>query len=736
MRIFLGVAGYFGLGHSHCRRESTSIPPQHAIITRTVLLLLTGPSTQAQHNTHLKLRILNPPKNSTSAFGLGTEAMIRRKFMKFAPKEHSDEKVKANLQKHNVPVFEGKDPVKFGQYGSVAKDLGAKAKRNNRTDAPEGGEMASAEKTFQWQQKALYSGGTGAGASVQDSRNPYAMAQPQGNPYASAGGNPYGAPAGGNPYGAPTGGAPGSGASSGSHSRATGSSGSSRPYGPRESGSTGAGSSNPYSAEPGSYRRDSASTAYPSSASLNSYKPGSNPSGYAAGNSGANSTDYSSTYGESSFAKDDDFDEEEYLFGSSSKPGNAGNSAGAPARATGGYAGGYGSSRNDFSRSNDLSRSDFQAPSQSEAAAPGEGSPPTAGTTTGIYSNYRRNQSTEDTTDIRNELFGNAPQRLNPDDDEFDELNRTTTELRRDEDLELTASNLDRPVYATNNAGGAGPSGLDAPIEEEEDELNALPSEFAANNDAYGGDSNPGYSSGQQLFEDSEDEDVEYVKREIRQTKQDSVESTRRALEVAREAELSGTNALGMLGNQGERLGGTAKTVALGNVQARTGDRNADELIRLNRSIFIPNISNPFNSRRRNQLKEQRLRSERAMDELESQELEMKQREADRRVAEGLTAAGPSYSETVMRQRVRMNRDNPERKMYQFEADSDDDALEDELGGNLDEISNATNRLHNLSLKIQEEVDDQNVRVDRMGNRVDALDMSLLKSTAKMSSIN
>lgn len=636
--------------------------------------------------------------------------------MKFAPKEHNDEKVKANLQKHNVPVFEGKDPVKFGQYGSVAKDLGAKARRQKHTNAPEGGQMASAENTFQWQQKALYGGGTGAGPSVPDSRNPYAIAQPQGNPYASSGGNPYGAPAGGNPYGAP---------SATPSSASPGPSASSNSYGSRGGGSTSSGPGNPYGSEPGSYRRGSSSTLNPS-ASSNTYKPGTSQSGSAASNTGGYSADYSSTYGESSVDKGDDFDEDEYLFGSSSKPSNAG----APA----GYSSGYGSSRNDYpTRAPSASASASATTSAPPAAAPGAGNPPTAGATTGIYSNYRRNQSTEDTTDIRNELFGSAPQRLNPDADEFDELNRTTTELQRDEDLELSASNLDRPVYATGNAGAGG---LEAPIEDEEDELNALPSEFAANNDAYAGNNNPGYTSGQQLFEDSEDEDVEYVKREIRQTKQESVESTRRALEVAREAELSGTNALGMLGNQGERLGGTAKTVALGNVQARTGDRNADELIRLNRSIFIPNISNPFNSRRRNQLKEQRLRSERAMDELESQELEMKQREADRRIAEGLTAAGPSYSETVLRQRVRMNRDNPERKMYQFEADSDDDALEDELGGNLDEISSATNRLHNLSLKIQEEVDDQNVRIDHMGNRVDALDMSLLKSTAKMSSIN
>ena len=311
------------------------------------------------------------------------------------------------------------------------------------------------------------------------------------------------------------------------------------------------------------------------------------------------------------------------------------------------------------------------------------------------------NQTTASAADARRELFGAAPQ-LSGATAEFDELNQTQSEIN------------DAAAYSNV-------LGLNTLTEE--DELNEMPSNFS---------SAPVQAF---TFEDSEDEDVDFVKQEIKRTKQESVESTRRALQIASESEISGRNTLGMLGDQGERLGFAAKTVQLGNVQSRVAAENAEELQRLNRSIFIPNISNPFNSRRRNQLKEQKLKSQKTYDELEQQSLLEQQRETEQRVNDGLNSSGVGYSDTALRIRQRMNRQNPERQMYQFEADSEDEELEDELEQNLEGISDAAKRLHNLSLRINDEVTSQNARIEKMGDRVEDLDHKLHRTTAKMSTI-
>jgi len=629
--------------------------------------------------------------------------MIRRKFMKYAPKEHSDEKVKKTLEKHNVPVYEGAPPAKFGQFGNIAKDIAAKSRKTFTT--PEGGNVAEADKTFGHQQKALYGGGN-SGPVTNDPRNPYTVTQPQGNPYARASpaGNPYAGGGGGgggaqNPY-----------AKAGPSSQAAG-----NPYGSRASpaaASYGGSQQDPYASDPyasDSYASDPyASDPYASPAPdpygvgpADPYGSGETTNPYGSGETSNpyGSGETSNPYGSS----------EPSMYGS--RPSGSRSTRGMPADDTrsirSNAGGGYGAPLGaPLGRTQtNTSRAPSIAPSRAPSIAPSQR--------------------------------------------DFDELNQADIDVGStdvgggDEDDELMHSNASiyggrGPSRGTPSirsgvdnfggaAGGAGVGGMGEIPEDEEDELNQMPSEYARTD---------GYQTGQQLFEDSEDEDVENVKTEMRQVKNESLASTRRALQIAHEAETSGRNTLGMLGDQGERLGNSAKTVSIGHVQARVADANADELARLNRSIFIPNVSNPFNSRRRHQMKEQRLKSQREFDEREALALDKMQRDSERRVTDGLNGGDAGYSETALRIQQRMNRDNPERKMYQFEADSEDDEIEDELAQNLEGISQASKRLHGLSLKINDEVDAQNGRIEQMGGRVEDLDYNLHRSTAKMATIN
>ena len=59
-----------------------------------------------------------------------------------------------------------------------------------------------------------------------------------------------------------------------------------------------------------------------------------------------------------------------------------------------------------------------------------------------------------------------------------------------------------------------------------------------------------------------------------------------------------------------------------------------------------------------------------------------------------------------------------ERAKYQFEGDSEDDAMEDEIDDNLQQISDVTGRLHLLARAQGDEIEQQNQLLDGLGKKV------------------
>lgn len=142
----------------------------------------------------------------------------------------------------------------------------------------------------------------------------------------------------------------------------------------------------------------------------------------------------------------------------------------------------------------------------------------------------------------------------------------------------------------------------------------------------YGGASTGGYGAPpsserrKELSPDEgEEEDVDAVKQQIRFTKQESVNSTRRALAAAAAAEETGRNTLARLGTQGEMLTNTKKNLDLANNQNKKAAETTRELQTLNRNMFAVHVSNPFNSSKRAQAKEDQI--------IEDHRLEMEQRD-------------------------------------------------------------------------------------------------------------
>lgn len=234
--------------------------------------------------------------------------------------------------------------------------------------------------------------------------------------------------------------------------------------------------------------------------------------------------------------------------------------------------------------------------------------------------------------------------------------------------------------------------------------------------------------------QDQEDEDVEAVKQQIRFTKQQSAASTRNALRHAAEAEESGRNTLGMLGSQGERLYNIHSTLALATTQHKIAEDKAKELKTVTRSMFAPHVSNPFNSKRRAQEKEDRIRRERAVAQVEREQRRRDAYDSQQRVVGALDGVG----EKSKHRKEMMSKygSRPGRDRYQFEADEEDDILEDEIDNNLDELSSAAGRLKKLGLAMNEEVEQQNEKLDQIAEQTDDLDISVHLNTARLAGIH
>jgi hypothetical protein len=75
-------------------------------------------------------------------------------------------------------------------------------------------------------------------------------------------------------------------------------------------------------------------------------------------------------------------------------------------------------------------------------------------------------------------------------------------------------------------------------------------------------------------------------------------------------------------------------------------------------------------------------------------------------------AGGPARSKASLAERAK----------YQFEADSEDEQMEDEIDQNVDLLHGAAGRLNNLARAMGSEVDSQNKHIERIGGKVDKVD--------------
>ncbi|CAI5760770.1 unnamed protein product [Candida verbasci] len=228
----------------------------------------------------------------------------------------------------------------------------------------------------------------------------------------------------------------------------------------------------------------------------------------------------------------------------------------------------------------------------------------------------------------------------------------------------------------------------------------------------------------------SEDEEVEAIKQDIRFVKKESVQSTRNTLTMAQEANASGTNTLGMLGSQSERLYNAEQNLLLADTQTQIADEKVKELKRLNRSIFVPAYGNPFNRKSRLRAQEEKIKNQKLQEKYLREEHRRGIYESEQRVKAGITEGNSELSEKY---RDAKNLKLSER--YRFEGDSEDEDMEIEIANNLHEIGKYSSQLNQKAKAINTEIDQQNIRLRQIEEDADKLDINVHMNSTRLSNI-
>ncbi|KAI9345719.1 hypothetical protein BD770DRAFT_370578 [Pilaira anomala] len=235
--------------------------------------------------------------------------------------------------------------------------------------------------------------------------------------------------------------------------------------------------------------------------------------------------------------------------------------------------------------------------------------------------------------------------------------------------------------------------------------------------------------SSSQLYDDEEDQEVAHIQNQIRNVKQDSLASTRNALQKISEAEAAATNTMGMLGTQSSQIANVDRNLDLSKAYSDRASNQASELKQLNRSIFIPVVKNPFTKSSR---------EKKAMEKINrDHEAHQKERDDIRRFEYESSARYENTQRKINnpgKEEFRQGRTQSDRRRYQFEPDEEDDAIEDEIDSNLDLLGDATARLRTMAVSMNEELDSQNKQLNKLNKKVDPISSKLMSTTYTLDS--
>ncbi|KAJ1929490.1 Protein transport protein S9 plasma membrane t-SNARE [Tieghemiomyces parasiticus] len=115
---------------------------------------------------------------------------------------------------------------------------------------------------------------------------------------------------------------------------------------------------------------------------------------------------------------------------------------------------------------------------------------------------------------------------------------------------------------------------------------------------------------------DEEQQQYDYARNNIRSMREDTLASSRNALQTLRQTEQVGATTLNTVGNQTLQLNSTERQLNLADLQTDVSLDKTGELKNLNRNFLIPNFKNPFGrtKRRERELAEAKENHQRMLD--------------------------------------------------------------------------------------------------------------------------
>lgn len=239
----------------------------------------------------------------------------------------------------------------------------------------------------------------------------------------------------------------------------------------------------------------------------------------------------------------------------------------------------------------------------------------------------------------------------------------------------------------------------------------------------YGGGSNEYntsiYQERQLTAEEEEEEEIQGIKEEMKFTKQGDIASTRNALRVAAQAEETGRETLARLGAQGERVHDTEKNLDIATIENRVAEDKAKELKSLNKSMFAVHVANPFTKAQRRRERDEKILNTHRNDRGTREDTRHEAHQTNQRMERTFREIDRDARQPKSKGKKNM----AERAKYQFEADSEDEAMEDEIEGNLNLIHGAAGRLNGLATATGRELDEQNRHLDRITGKVSCLSL-------------
>ena len=179
-----------------------------------------------------------------------------------------------------------------------------------------------------------------------------------------------------------------------------------------------------------------------------------------------------------------------------------------------------------------------------------------------------------------------------------------------------------------------------------------------------------------------------------------------------------------------EKLANTERHLDISKNHALRAEDNTDELKKLNKSIFNPSAAFVWDKQGKRAAKEAKIQARYDEDREERERGLSEVRETQNRIGNATSyGSGDGRQPSGAQQAARKE----QRSRFQFEATASDDEMENELDENLGEISDMTKRLKALGTSMGQELDNQNQRIDRIGDKAGALDARMFTNTEKVS---